>query len=484
MKADKTYRMLTAALFLLLATQFYFTPYSGDDLSYTGVFSGASAQLPWWSLPRFAASHWLHANGRLANLIMPLCAFIPKWVVAPLFAAAMVWLFRGADRLANPARNPWLTPVVWLTLIAALPWWDSLCLFDCQLNYVWTSAMILTALRLITSPPSTGWRPASAALCFLAACMHESASLPLLCGLTAWLLLTRRRPESPLLFCAFAAGTLLVTLSPGILLRAGGERIADDPLPLLMLKSDLLPVVLWAAIAVCAFTPGGRRRIVRLMTTPDGALAIAALISAAIGLWSGIVGRSGWFAQLFALMVLLRHLLPHLKAPAARTAGLLSAAAVMLYFSFLAAMQVKLGREHDLMVELYRRSTDGVVFMDYTRDSDLPYWVLGRTRGVPDPDDVYLLHCLALYYHPQAPHPVVLPAEARLHLPLASGSSVTLSNGDLLTTRIPGDAVSTYMPREQLSVSLTEIDGRQWVAQQVNDSTFHLSPRMIDPGDR
>lgn len=469
---------------MLLVIKFYFTPYSGDDLSYMGVFSGESAQLPWWGLPRFAASHWLHANGRLANFVMPVCAFLPKWVVAPLFAAAVVWLLSIADRLANPSRNPWLTPIVWLTLIVALPWWDSMCLFDCQLNYVWTSAMTLTSFRLITTSQPVRWKYGAAALCFLAGCMHESASLPLLCGLSAWMLASRRHSESAPLLYAFAAGTLLVTLSPGILLRAGGERIADDPLPMLILKSDLLPLLLWSGIAMGTLTRKGRRKITAFMHTPDGALAIAALLSAAIGLWSGIVGRSGWFAQLFALVVLSRMLLPRLKAPLLRPVAVFSAAVVMVYFSMLAALQVKLGKEHDRMVQLYSQSADGVVFMDYTRDSDLPYWVLGRTRGVPDPDDVHLLQCLAQYYHPEAPQPVVVPEETRLHLPLATGSEVTLANGDILTTQLPASAAATYMPREKLSVRLLEIDGRQWVAQQLDDSTFHLSPRMIDPGDR
>ena len=237
------------------------------------------------------------------------------------------------------------------------------------------------------------------------------------------------------------------------------------------------------ALTIVSLSRAGRPKVARLLRSPMLILLTASVLSMVIGLWSGIVGRSGWFAQLFALIVALRvvsgrypWLFNHITAT---VATLLSLA----YYLTLDIYQSRLNDEYTRFLDGYTKSPDGAVFLDYTRDSGLPYWILGRTRGVPDPDDVHLLNQMALYYRSDAQWPVVLPTEAEPYLPLGR-RTVRLTNGDLLTPELPEGTITTLMPREGLAVPIADVDGKPMVAQPLPGGGYHLSLRQVDPGDR
>ncbi|MEE0979779.1 MAG: DUF6056 family protein [Muribaculaceae bacterium] len=480
-------KLFAVILFLLIAILLYLTPFSGDDLSYMGCFTGEHSYLSWDQYHRFLAGHWFGVNGRMANLVMPPVALLPKWITAALFSAMTVAMFALTAKAASPRRMPHMFAVATLLCLIVLPWWDSMCIFDCLLNYVWTSALVLAALLVITRERAPRWPVAAWLLCGVAGAMHEGASLPLTVGLLLYMIVSHRDPDRvkirAVYLWPFIAGTLFVSLSPGIVLRAGGERIADDPLFPLMLKSTLLPAALIVALTIVSLSRAGRPKVARLLRSPMLILLTASVLSMVIGLWSGIVGRSGWFAQLFALIVALRvvsgrypWLFNHITAT---VATLLSLA----YYLTLDIYQSRLNDEYARFLDDYTKSPRGVVFIDYTRDPGLPYWILGRTRGVPDPDDVHLLNQIALYYRSDAQWPVVLPAEAEAHLPLGE-RTVRLTNGDLLTPELPEGTLSTLMPREGLTVPIADVDGKPMVAQPLPGGGYHLSLRQVDPGDR
>ena len=136
-----------------------------------------------------------------------------------------------------------------------------------------------------------------------------------------------------------------------------------------------------------------------------------------------------------------------------------------------------------MFIEDYVASDDGLVYQDYTRDGQLPWWALGRLRGVLDPDDAWLLSTHAAYYREDAPWPVVVPIEAADHIPL-DNEEYELLNGDLLTRELPYETEDILLERERQTINLCEIDGRQWVAQAIPAEGWHLSPRQLDLADR
>ena len=124
----------------------------------------------------------------------------------------------------------------------------------------------------------------------------------------------------------------------------------------------------------------------------------------------------------------------------------------------------------------YTESSDGIVFLDAIRDTDIPtVLTLNRMRGLPDPDDSYLRWCYALYYRKDMKFPVIIPKEAK-----GMTNDTILSNGDIVLTKFPKNVRLT---NDEPQVTLTQINGMDYVIQPFDDM-FHLSPRIIDPGDR
>lgn len=479
-------KCLVGAIALVSYFIFLDTPYTGDDLAYNGVFGGVSPKYDSWiDYPRWMASHWLTTNGRMANYLMPLLGSLPKWLVA-LFCSFMLLLMYRLSVTLSACKNGFIAIALVSCIYFVLPWWDSMAIFDCQLNYVWASAMCLLAVWIIfTIQSDSFWFTAvSALICVAAGMMHEAASMPLCVGFLVYMLSARWKPRRIqwVVLAAFAFGTACVLFSPGIILRAGSGTAPDDPLWLLLIKSDLVAAALWLFIVILALSGRGRKELAWLFTSRLCIFVVAALVSMAVSLASGVVGRSGWFAELFAMIAVFGWLGRHWH-PQALWASTLVSLVTVAQIVFVALWQHRLSDEFSEFETKYVESSDGVVFMDYTRDDELPWWTLGRLRGVLDPDDGWLLECHAAYYRADEAWPVVLPLETLNHLPL-SVIETRLSNGDLLVSRLPEDAVEISSPREGIPIMICEINGIQWVAQSLPGGGWHLSPRMLDPGDR
>ncbi len=457
------------------------TPYTGDDLAYKGVFAGVSPRYDsWLQYPRWVVSHWLTTNGRLANYLMPLLGSLPKFIVALLCAGVLGLMYRMAVTLSGVGKG------IIAGICFALPWWDAMHVFDCQLNYVWASAFSLVAVWIIFTIESDSWwfTALSALICFGAAMMHEAASLPIMTGFAVYILYARWHPGRLqwIMLAVFAAGTACVLLSPGIIMRAGQDTPADDALLPLLLKSDVIAASLWLIIIVMAFFRSGREELSQMFSSRLCVFAVAALIGTCISLASGIVGRSGWFAELSALIVIFGWIGRHIK-PLSLWANLLVGTAVVAQLAGVAVWQHRLGGQFAEFEDEYVSSSAGTVFLDYTRDNELPWWALGRLRGVLDPDDVWLLSSHAAFFRTDGAWPVVLPVEAEKHLPLQTDETV-LHNGDILVKELPACAKSILSPREGLELTICQMDGAEWVAQPLPGGGWHLSPRMLDPGDR
>lgn len=493
--------VLVLAVALLTALLYAFMPYSGDDYAYFTHWDTTSPLASLLGFPREVARHWYHVNGRLANFIAPpLLAAVPRWLLASACGVAM-WLMLCMSLKWSGVwrRHHVLATLLIAVVVLAFPWWDSMQLFDCQFNYVWTSALVLSALWLITAStrdtaPVKPWKTFGTAIVAIAGgMMHESASLPLLVGLAAWRALDIRRPlprrTRTLLLC-FLFGTVVAATSPGIWHRAAAVSEPNDTLLWLFLKSDAIVGVFYAALLASAAFPRGRRLLRSMFASPVLILAVATLPALAISLRSGIVGRSGWFASLYAIIALtdlLRRLDLRIRPALSRAAAAALALLVVAHYAGCIVWQHRRYADFRRFEKAYAESSDGVVALDHIRDTQLPTWTLNRTRGIPDPDDVYQLEMFAQSHRRRTPFPVVLPSDALTRLP-APGATTVLKSGDMLSDRLPAGAVPHPMRpgRPQLYI-YRAADGELWTAQTFmrgGRTLYHLAPLILDPGDR
>lgn len=498
-------RAIVWAVAILTALLHAFMPYSGDDYAYFTHWDPSSPLASIIGFPREVARHWYYVNGRLANFIAPpLLASAPRWLLASACGAAIWLMLYMCLRWSGTWRRHSAT-AIFLTAVVALafPWWDSMQLFDCQFNYVWASALVLSAMWLIAGPSDTGspqsapgaWRTVGTAIVAAAGgMMHESASLPLLAGLVAWRVLGQPRrtfsPRSRVALICFIVGAAVAATSPGIWQRAAAASEPNDTLLWLFLKSDIIVGVLYAAMLAAWICPAGRRPLRDMLASPVLIFVVATVPALAISLRSGIVGRSGWFASLYALIALadlLRRLDTRLPRALVRVAAALLAATVLAHYAGTIVWQQRRFADFRRFEKAYEANSDGVVALDHIRDTALPRWTLNRTRGIPDPDDVYQLEMFARSHRRRIPYPVILPADALTALP-APGSVSVLASGDMLTDRLPAGAVPHPMRpgRPQLYI-YRAADGELWTAQtfmREGRTLYHLAPLILDPGDR
>ena len=123
-------------------------------------------------------------------------------------------------------------------------------------------------------------------------------------------------------------------------------------------------------------------------------------------------------------------------------------------------------KEFERYNRLYSESTDGIIFMDATRDSELPAILFNRLRGVPDHDDYYLHECLQRYYH-KAEAPILLPEAIK------SGATDRLTRGDTVYRQSRGPIYND--------------NGRTMVETGfiLNGDTLYLGTvKEQDPGDK
>ncbi|MDE6301738.1 MAG: hypothetical protein K2M19_08480 [Muribaculaceae bacterium] len=464
---------------------FMFTMPGGDDWVYAGVIGGVDPQVDsWLRLPGAWFGHWMGSNGRVPNFLMTPLMMAPVWLRALLcagFLGAFYWLVLVS---ARSVRRPLIAAFLCACLCFALPWWDSFNLFACQTNYVWASVGILVTIYIIVKDPEWPlWLSMLAAAA--GATGHESATIGAGAGVLLWLILnpeafTRRRR---LLLLAAVIGGLLPVASPGIWHRAGADGHADDPFFLLLIKSDLPAVLLWTGIPVAIIVREWRGCVLRLLRSSAVIYAVGAAVCTAISLYSGIVGRSGWFGSVFSIIFLGLWLAgSKLKLSHSRVYAAVIWIIILAQCVYTAFWQIRLYGECEEFRTQYVAGPDGVVYLDYTRLNEIPAFTLGKVRGVPDPDDLYLLSTFARYHRSDKVRPVVLPEECRDSL--VPGA---LKNGDLIVSVIPEPRLFT-VGFDSDTLYATEFadcsEKRSIFVAQPADTLWHLSPLIIAPGDR
>ena len=452
--------MWPAALLWLLAAAwiaaYEAAPYFADDWGYIFTFRSArGAGEGFWPLDRawrWVPFHWLHTNGRAANYLAAFAlGFLPKWLLSAVAGAAVGWMTLMVLRLGGVWRRPGRATLCCAAMAAVtllLPWWNYLYSIDVNFNYVLASALTLTFVWLLRRgarlSPWLLWP-----LAFLAGAMHEAASLPVALALVVlWrrgaLRLSRRGRGA---VWAFAAGCLAVASSPGVWSRLGMPLGADNPLPLTLLYSAPLTVAALAAGLCALCCRGGRRRLRSLFADP---LTLGAAVAAGGALLfcavSGVTGRSGWFAELYTLVMLLRMgaasgvRLP--RVAAAVLSGVTALAALAVAVAPVAELRATAAdvQAIDTLLSQAPPGSHAILFRDLYDEHRQPLWCLGRARALEDTDGNALKQ-MADYYG--AASLTVLPAAARgldldsIAATLAPGRFCPLPDGSVIMASLP-----------------------------------------------
>lgn len=455
-------------------------PLLGDDMGYAHNYltnyQGAT------DLPLIMGRHWFHVNSRMADMVNSvwLC-MIPRWGLSALCGLMVALYFIITAKCANVA-EPFRRSLLAALLLFTLPWWDSFFLFVCQFNYVWSSVLVLLVMGFVTDSvyvrKRLQWLLPPVAL--LAGWMHEAAGLPAACGLIAWLVVNRNFTSLPRLrqytIAIFCIGAALSATSPASWSRAAHVD-PNDPMWLLLLKSDFYALLLAGIITGMFFF---RRHIFRaLLRSPWTVFATAAIASMCISAIGGIVGRSGWFAQTFALIALFRSDMPLRRmAPTVNMQNIIviTLSLIMtLHVAETVRWQVKADAEIEHSLKLYTASPDGTISIDPLQRYDFPWWTLYKNKGVPDADDFYLTETIDRCLGNGKQQFRVLPTA--INIKHITGPA-KLSRG----------FVSSIEPTDTDSTGLCHING---IAHTVTpftaaDSTrlYYVAPRIVDPGDR
>lgn len=457
--------LLIISLGLSLVYYWYVVP-AGDDLGYACIVGGAEPySVPWWKYGVWCVRHWLYVNGRWGNYVLPLVAEASRLLRAVLGAAGatgMCWVAVSCARL----KRGWLPVALVACLWLAMPWWDSFFLYACNTNYVWPSVFMLGSVLLITGRDSSSHVPWwMYIVAFLGGCGHEAGALPLVIGYTAYMWLNGYVPAGgkrrlALCFCTGLAFTLCSPALWSRFLTATGGGVPDDTPLWLFLKSDVIAGILWVVMGASVFSSSGRQSLIAILRSYTGIFVLATFPAAAISVVSGVVGRSGWYAELFALIALASWGREYFRRPRFGL-GLAITAITVLQLGAVSFWQCRLGKEHLRFTEAYMHSPDGVVDMQVTPDDSQPILTLWRARGVPDGDDVYLLENLRLYLRGrEAPWPAL--------------------RGEVYDT-LPKDA--RLLTDEYHKVYVTERENIEYTVTPVAGH-WHLSRRVVDPGDR
>lgn len=482
--------------------------YSGDDFSYLCHFRYADGSeghfgFP-YDFPKFIISHWLDQNGRVANYLAALLLYaLPERVVMilnGLVQALMLWLVMAMAGCRSRRCGVAGSMLLLGALCLGLPWWDSMQVFDCSVNYVWSTAVELLFLWLMRSV-NRGLRLPAAVLVlagFVAGAMHEASGLPLLAGISYLCVIRKRLPRGHVLkaVMAFAAGVIWCVASPGIIARAGETVAPDDTPVILLLKSCPITLLLMAVLAFGMLRSAeSRKKVATFLTTPWSVFAVASVMSACICSVSGIVGRSGWFSQIFALIALWRwgqFCEWRVRPIFATVVSLLISIVLIVHYTGFAVRQLELGSQVREMRALYAASPDGYVFMPDVsfEDSQSPL-LLSKPRGVPDADDLYQIERFGRYYSRGVKPLVVVPFSRDIleNINLDTEAHVSVSIGNvIIANKQPHGVVYTGNGREGTALALyTGDDGVVRVVTPINykgKCLWLLTPRILDPGDR
>ncbi len=255
-KYTKYNRYISAWIFLLTGLLngigLALFPPIGDDLQYMTpwreyLINGQAVNFG--NVIDFLSDRYTCDNGRLANVVMTLViAPLPR-LVGGLFSGLVfaLILYLGA-RLGDFLKKTSSTILWTAALVFLLPWHDQLYLLDFQLNYLWTSALLLLYAFLLLKGDINSSRHKIALIttALILGFWHEGFGIPTLC---ATILLS-------IVFKAYRCATTWWTIGalfPGSIYLMCSPAMLYRPHDLLASFSEMMPSMVYPYLFIGIF---------------------------------------------------------------------------------------------------------------------------------------------------------------------------------------------------------------------------------------
>lgn len=376
---------LTAIAF---AVMFMAMPHCIDDYWYMQYITLHKLQggegFPWAAMFDTVRWHYYFDNFRFGNILFTAMIALPHALVAgmtSLIVLASLVLMAGLARCRGSVAG-----MIWLCFLftVMMPWREFMVSLCYQFNYLWPSLLALLALRLFfgRKHPSP---LATLVLGFFIGWWHEGIGVPLvvmLCFSMLWRPGRYFTPGRIALLAGIFAGTALIMSAPPFFDRVNHrESLFEVALWVRCLRLEPLTFCFWLVYAAMFLRRRTRRAA---MSAFLAASFVCTAVALGIHLSTHSGARAGWMGQLLAAICIVR-CMPLLCCRSGRRVRLAARCATSAAALFLAAhlvvadaMTFRVRDEINAGLEAWRRSPDGVFFIDYTDETEAPALALEK----------------------------------------------------------------------------------------------------------
>ena len=466
-------------------------PLTGDDLYFSHL--GNRKFIYWQDFQWTMHAHFEGINGRLSDMLMLFwLAVLPTWGIAMLNAVGVAGMFAAGLYAWKGTKDPTLSMIFISLLAFTLPWyavWMEFCTLG---NCAWASGCGLTAIIILTrgkSSDRSSWLWLALPFCLCATWMHESMGLGLACGIIAYLLLSDFRKKASLAKWAIAVsiilGGLMVFATPIAYSRASSQltSLREPTWKLIFVDSFYVIILLAASIGYFIKKPSQFLKLIRsewiIYFTASG-------VCTCIMLMAGYGGRPGWFGQLFALISLFQMWESNgglVKWKWGSSLSIIMLALLSFHYVEVCKWQKKMSADTEDVISQLKRSSDGIIYSNYLMDSDVPWYVLRKTHGVPDEDDTWYRHCMSDNYFTGGVFVILPTAIQDIDLPNFHGEK-NIGRHILRDKPLPG--AKPYADLTEYPVRSANHNNRRYIESTftIDGRKFYLySPVDNDPGN-
>lgn len=469
--------LLIVLIIIAYAAMGFWIPPLGDDLGFIESFK--SQNDCWYSFPRYMYQAWLWNNARMADILNPIgYIFMPLWMQAVINGIIVGLMYYLTICLSSEwqQKSPFIPVLIVFILTFAMRWDGIWMEYNTFYNYIWSSTFVMLSLLFLYSDHSQSpkwycWLMLP--FCFIASAMHEAIGLPTAASLVLLSLLTPFFKEASILrrlsLIAMILGGVFTITSPGNFRRLGSMMQPESSIQILLGSAVFVGILL----LLCVFLFICRKPLFRSLVHSKWIVYVGiSVFSSGFMLLSGFGGRTGWFAQLFAVIAVFnvtRKLRLDVGIKVGWVCSLFMSFIVIFHICMVAKWQHTLSIETREIITEYQKSDDGIVFYDYTKDYQLPWYLFHKNHGVPDDDDSYYRYRMKRHYG-EGKQLVILPT---VFNPIPKTESIHLAtDGYILSSDRPdnvyGDTIVAIFPREltitngkEYIINMFEFQGRQ-----------------------
>lgn len=386
--------LMLAVMTVIFTLMSLWTPLRLDDNVFLYIyrgFNGGSDAFSWQALFDSWANNRLYDNARLANAMSPVSTVTAPWCtlfpfVAGAACTAMVWF---TARYTGIKRNRAVAlAIVWLAVVAVVPWRNCLFVRDYVLNYQFSAVIYFVFLGALCAGQGQRLRNplwfAGTLLCgILLGGWHEGFAIPAACGMGVWALLHRLR--MPWQWWVIAVGLGVSTIGflycPGMLKRMVmqvGKSGVQDVVKTLI--DSLLPIVTLLALVAGMCRKRWREFIIERL---NGQFMVIIVTSLIVGLLMSHAAmhtaRMSMLSILCSIIVWGRLLHDRIENLGRTPALIISIACAMLCTAqgiAACVWQYRLKKEYDKVERMMIESPTGTAFYNIYHPSDIPKYTL------------------------------------------------------------------------------------------------------------